>query len=274
MLKNAIYINVFLLFVMSIYFIIVSNKNNNKLRNLKKLIIVYIIYTFISMDICYSSEIVEIDWDVFYLIPISIVSLIIDIISICRINKLQKNKKIVNNNQSIKYIVIMVIPAVLFIFTYTFELYIINKCEYLLKYNYQNGIVISEDTYIAIINGKTTSVTLHYNIFDRKGVSTSELNYDIAYTNGIELSTRDSRYNKIIIENKDIEKIAMDAKERCPSAKGASIDYFSEGKYAIIELTSEERSGTLLGEYLYHNGKYVEKIRTGGSLEEVIYYKK
>ena len=62
MLKNVIYIIVFLLFIMSIYFIIVSNKNNNKLRNLKKLIIVYIIYTFISMDICYSSEIVEIDW--------------------------------------------------------------------------------------------------------------------------------------------------------------------------------------------------------------------
>ena len=239
MLKNVIYIIAFLLFIMSIY----------------------------------SNEIVEIDWDVFYLIPMSIVSLILDIISICRINKLQKNKKIVSNNQSIKYIVIMVIPAVLFLFTYTFELYIINKCEYLLKYNYQNGIIISEDTYIAIINGKTTSVTLQKNIFDRKGVSTSKLNYDIAYTNGIELSTRDSRYNKIIIDNKDIEKIAMDAKERCPSAKGASIDYFSEGKYAIIELTSEEKSGTLLGEYLYHNGKYVEKIRTGGSLEEVIYYK-
>ena len=273
MLKEIIYFNVGLLFIMSIYFIIDSNKNNNKLRNLKNIIIVYIIYNILSMYICYSSEIVEIDWDIFYIIPVSILSLVLYIIGICRTNKLLKTQKKVKNNKSIKYIVIMVVPALLFIFSYLFELYIINKCDYLLKYNYQNGIVISEDTYIAIINGKTTSVTLQKNIFDRKGVPTSALKYDITYTNGIEISTRDSKYNKIIIENQDIEKIAKDAKERCPSAKGAFIDYFPEEKYAIILLMSEETSGTQSGEYLYHNGKYVESIRTGGSLEEAIYYR-
>ena len=274
MLKIAIYINAFLLFVMSIYFIIVSNKNNNKLRNLKKLIIVYIIYTFISMYICYSNEIVEIDWDVFYLIPISIVSLIIDIISICRINKLQKNKKIVSNNQSIKYIIIMVIPVVLFIFTYTFELFIINKCEYLLKYNYQNGIVISEDTYIAIINGKPLSITLQKNPFDRRGKIYDGEDYNIIYSDTIEISTINSNYEKEIIDNRKIEKIALNAKEKNKAAMSALIYYLPDGEYAIIDLLSGKGSGTVLGEYFYHNGEYVKKINTTGSIDSVIHYNK
>ena len=105
-----------------------------------------------------------------------------------------------------------------------YELYVINNCNYLLKYNYQNGIIQSDDTYIAIINNKPVTITLQKNLFNRKGFSAKKLNYNIIYTNGVEISTRDSSYNKIIVENEDIKKIALDAKERCPSAIGAFID--------------------------------------------------
>lgn len=139
-----------------------------------------------------------------------------------------------------------------------------------MKYNYQDGIVQSDDTYIAIINNKPVSITLQKNLFNRKGLSTNELNYNIIYTNNIEISTENSKFEKIIIENEDIKKIALDAKERCPSAKGADIDYFSEGKYAIIALTSER---TLLGEYFYYNNTYIKNINTHGSLDSITYYK-
>ena len=111
------------------------------------------------------------------------------------------------------------------------------------------------------------------NLFNRKGFSAKKLNYNIIYTNGVEISTRDSSYNKIIVENEDIKKIALDVKERCPSARGAFIDYFSEGNYAIIGLTLEETYGSQLGEYFYYDNTYIQSINTHGSLESITYYK-
>lgn len=274
MLKSAIYCNVFILLIMSIFFMTKIFKKNNDLKNIRKLIIIYIIFNFISFYLC-NSEIVDTGWDLIFLLPISIISFIIHMVSICCINK--KIKKIDNTNCNSfnikKYIIISIIPVIVFIIPYIYELYVINNCNYLLKYNYQNGIIQSDDTYIAIINNKPVSITLQKNLFNRKGLSTNELNYNIIYTNGIEISTRDSKYNKIIIENEDIKKIALDAKERCPSARGAYIDYFSEGKIAIIVLMSEETHGTQLGEYFYYDNTYIKSINTHGSLESITYYK-
>ena len=274
MLKSAIYCNVFILLIMSIFFMTKIFKKNSDLNNIRKFIIVYIIFNFISVYLCYS-EIVDTGWDLIFLLPISIISFIIHIVSICCINK--KIKKLDNtdcNSFSIKkYIIISIIPVIVFIIPYIYELYVINNCNYLLKYNYQNGIIQSDDTYIAIINNKPVSITLQKNLFNRKGLSVKELNYDIIYTNGIEISTMDLKYDKIIIENEDIKKIALDAKDRCPSARGAHIDYFSEGKIAIIGLMSEETHGTQLGEYFYYDNTYIKSINTHGSLESITYYK-
>ena len=186
MLKSAIYCNVFILLIMSIFFITKIFKKNSDLKNIRKLIIIYIIFNFISFYLC-NSEIVDTGWDFIFLLPISIISLVIHIVSICCINK--KIKKLDNtdcNSFSIKkYIIISIIPVIVFIIPYIYELYVINNCNYLLKYNYQNGIIQSDDTYIAIINNKPVSITLQKNLFNRKGLSTNELNYIIIYTNGI-----------------------------------------------------------------------------------------
>ena len=64
-----------------------------------------------------------------------------------------------------------IIPVIVFIIPYVYELYVINNCNYLLKYNYQNGIIQSDDTYIAIINNKPVTITLQKNLFNRKGFS-------------------------------------------------------------------------------------------------------
>ncbi len=279
MLKGAIYLNVFLFFIISMYFLFESNKENKKLITLNNLIKVYIMYILISMYICYFSEIVEIDWDIFYIIPISFISIIICFIGVSRTNKLIKNTKKNDNNRSIKYTILMIIPSLLFVSSYLFELYVINKCDYILKYNYQNGFVTSEDTYIAIVNNKPVTVTLQKNIFNRKettyrysGSGDICEEYEAIYKDSIELSKRDSNYDKVIIENEKIEKIAKDAKERTKDTKGASINYFPKGEYAIIELTSEEGHGSVLGEYFYSNGEYIKDITTHGSLESITYF--
>ena len=249
-------------------------KKKSDLIKIRKLIIIYIIFNFISFRLC-NSEIVDTGWDLMFLLPISIITFIIHIVSICCINK--KIKKLNNtdcNSLNVKkYTIVSIIPIIVFIIPYIYELYVINNCNYLLKYNYQNGIIQSDDTYIAIINNKPVTITLQKNLFNRKGFSAKELNYDITYTNGVEISTRDSSYNKMTIENEDIRKIALDAKERCPSARRASIDYFPEGNYAIIALTSEETCGSQLGEYFYYDNTYIQNINTYGSLESITYYK-
>ncbi len=275
MLKSAIYCNVLILLIISIFLMVKIFKKNSDLIKIRKLIIIYIIFNFISFYLC-NSEIVDTGWNLIFLLPISIITFIIHIVSICCINKkIKKSNNTDYNSLSVKkYTIISIIPAIVFIIPYIYELYVINNCNYLLKYNYQNGIIQSDDTYIAIINNKPVSITLQKNLFNRKGLSTNELNYDIIYINNTEILTENSEHEKTIIENEDIKKIALDAKERCPSAKGAYIDYFPEGKYAIIVLTSEENRGTQLGEYFYYDNTYIKNINTYGSLDSITYYKK
>lgn len=270
MLKSAIYRDILILLMMSIFFMSKIFKKNSDLKKIRKLIIIYMIFNFISFYLCYS-EIVDIGWNIIFLLPIFIITFIIHIISIWYINKKIKKSNNTNCNSLsvIEYIIVSIIPVIVFIIPYIYELYVINNCDYLLKYNYQNGFIQSDNTYIAIINNKPVSITLQKNLFNRKGLSTNELNYNVIYTNGIEISTGYSKYDKIIIENEDIKKIALDAKERCPSARGAYIDYFSEGKIAIIELMSEETHGT----YFYYDNTYITSINTYGSLESITYYK-
>lgn len=207
MLKSAIYCNVFILLIMSIFFLTRIFMKNSDLKKLRKLIIIYIIFNFISFYL-WGSEIVDIGWDFIFLFPISIISFIIHIVSICCINrKIKKSNNTDYNILSIKkYIILNIIPVIVFIIPYVYELYVINNCNYLLKYNYQTGIIQSDDTYIAIINNKPVTITLQKNLFNRKGFSAKKLNYNIIYTNGVEISTRDSSYNKIIVENEDIKK--------------------------------------------------------------------
>ena len=91
MLKSAIYCNVFILLIMSIFFITKIFKKNSDLKNIRKLIIIYIIFNFISFYLC-NSEIVDTGWDLIFLLPISIISFVIHIVSICCINKKIKNR--------------------------------------------------------------------------------------------------------------------------------------------------------------------------------------
>ena len=270
MLRKIIYFNIIYLLIISIYFVIISKSKKN-IKKRKEVLVVFIIYNIFSLIIC-NSEIVELDWMLLLTNTINIVSLILNIIALCITNKTINNKKTIKKSKSLLFLIIEIIPFILFVFAYSFELYVINKCDYLLKYNYQNGIIISEDMYIAIIKNKPVTVTLEKNIFDRKGKSSRVKKYEVIYNDKVEISTRDSNYEKEIIDSKIIKEIALDSKEKCKDAKSALITYLPEEEYAIVELLSDEGSGTLIGEYFYHNEKYIKNIRTNGDLESIIYY--
>ena len=134
----------------------------------------------------------------------------------------------------------------------------------MLEYNYQNGFIQSDNTYIAIIHNRPVNITLQKNLFNRQGLSTRIKNYDVVYTNGTLITTLDLNRNEVVVEDENIKMVAVDAKERIKSAKK---------NYAIIMLTSKENSGSILGKYFYSNNKYVKSIHTHGSLEHITYYK-
>ena len=121
MLKSAIYCNVFILLIMSIFFMTKIFKKNSDLKNIRKLIIIYIIFNFISFYLC-NSEIVDTGWDLIFLLPISIISFVIHIVSICCINK--KIKKLDNtdcNSFSIKKYIILTFITIVFQLLYLYH---------------------------------------------------------------------------------------------------------------------------------------------------------
>lgn len=271
MFRAAIYCNVFLLFIISIYFLEKTNSEKSDLKKIRKLICVHFMLNILNG---YASKMTDIGYGTLILLPLLAITFVIHIVSICRIRKKIKQRgDAYYNVMSIKkFIIVTIIPVIILVAPFAYELYILNNCEYMLRYNYQVGFINSEDTYIAIINNKPVTVTLQTNIFDREGTSTNNLHYGIIYTNDIEISNGGYGGDKAIVEDEDIKQIALDAFERCPSAKGATIYYFPEGKYAFIRLREDETHGTVLGEYFYYN-KYIQKSNIPGDIDEVIYYK-
>lgn len=272
MLKSAIYLNVIILFVASIIFLKKISKNNTDLKSLKKLIIFYLILDIIDI---YSFSLIDVGMNIIVIFPTFVISWILYIIGICRVNnkiKLESNTSYEKFSTK-KYIIISLLPILIFTIPYIYELYVLNTCDYLLEYNYQDGFIQSDYTYIAITHNRPVNITLQKNLFNRQGVSTRMKTYDVVYTNGTLITTLDSNRNEVIVEDENIKMLAVDAKERSKSAKGAFIEHFEEKNYAIITLTSKENSGSILGEYFYSNNKYVKSIYTHGSLEHITYYK-
>ena len=270
----CVFINPNSIFVLlaSIIFLKKISKNDTDLKSLKKLIIFYLLLDIIDI---YSFSLVDVGWNGVVIFPTFVISWILYVIGICRVNKKIELKSNTSYEKlsTKKYTIIILLPILVFTIPYIYELYVLNVCNYLLEYNYQNGFIQSDNTYIAIIHNRPVNITLQKNLFNRQGLSTRIKNYDVVYTNGTLITTLDSNRNEVVVEDENIKMVAIDAKERSKSAKGAFIEYFKEENYAIITLTSKENSGSILGEYFYSNNKYVKSIHTHGSLKSITYYK-
>jgi hypothetical protein len=81
---------------------------------------------------------------------------------------------------------LVAIPLLVLLVPFAYETYLLNKCSYLLTYNYQNGIIQSDDTYIAIVDGKPVTVTLQKNILGRQSTTfTSDLCTALLFSSAI-----------------------------------------------------------------------------------------
>lgn len=169
---------------------------------------------------------------------------------------------------------IIAIPLVVLLVPFGYETYLLNKCSYLLTYNYQNGIVQSDDTYIAIFDGKPVAVSLQKNILDRQRTDFASdysgyVHCDVVFEN----EHISSGYPEEVPQDADkILAVARDAKIRQRAARSAIVDYFPEGNYTIIILCDQEDGGAVLAEYFYSGSEFVAEVSTEGNLSSVAYY--
>ena len=130
MLKGAIYGNVYILLLISIFLMVSVFKKNTDLLKVRKVVIIYIIFNFISLYLC-NSEIVDTGWDAIILVPISVISCIIFIVTICFINKKIKKSGNADDNErgTRKYIILCIVPVIVFLVPYLYELFVISDTK-------------------------------------------------------------------------------------------------------------------------------------------------
>ena len=271
MLKNAIFFNTFLILVLSIVLVVWTFHKKYDLRRVGWLFLAFLVYAFFSLLLS-GSEIVDIGWNFLFLGPASLLTMLLCIIGLIRFGLKRRGQVSGPALHPAVCLLMIVLPVLIFLIPYVYERITIGRCEYLLAYNYQNGIIQSDDSYIAIVGGKPVEVTLQFYPFHRKGEPAKCRYFNVVYREETRIEPPQYGEDRNATVTEDLRRAAADASLRAPSAKGASVYYFPEGQYAILTMMSEEYSGTLLGEYFYAGGEYVADVRTAGSYEEGTYY--
>ena len=273
MLKDAICFNILLILVVSLYLITRALDKKSDLIRVRKVVVAYIILGYISLRLCIS-DIVDMSWEGLAVGPwiyLQLFLLLLSLISISQKIEISKND-IPKSKSTKKYIIACLVPVLIFLIPYIYELYIINNCDYLLTYRTSGG-VFSTESVMAIINNNTATVTLQENLFERTGISTEVASYEIVYNDTIEISMIDENDEPVAVENELIEQIASDARERNSSASVATVEYLAEGGYAIVRIKTDESYNEGYKTYLYLGDTCEARIRKPeGTIKEVTYY--
>ena len=299
MLKIAMYLNVFLILGLSIAALVLTFRKKSDLKKIALLTMAFTTLNFYSFCLL-GMEIVDTEWDIIVLGPVSLATLIINIVttvlSFVKMIKVDRCKKSIFaffaipvlaagllivvpfgfNHLAVAVLVIVaeillckvikkseekdklavlkfVAPILIFVIPFSYELYVLNNCEYVIRYNYQSGWIQSDDYFVAVTNNKPVEVTLQKIPFEREFVEV-----DYRYCSSItEFNTDD------IIEK---------AKNSYSEVDNATIDSVMDG-YVIVTL---EKDGQLVSKGFYYAQEVddaVENLHIIGDFEEIKYYK-
>lgn len=265
MLKFALYFNMIFYGLVSIILCKFSFSKNNKV-NWAIEAGVLLILALINVSLV--EKCIEIGWNyLLIVVPIFAVTEVIFIITIVK-NLLARKSKYESPTLPIA-IAIIAVPVALFVITYSYELFRLNTCDYLLHFNYQNGIVISEDTYIAVTKHKPAKVTLENNLFNRKstnayrGIATN-IHCNIYFNDKNEKDIRmyddQSRKYEAVFD-----ELGTAIYNENPNVEYIEIDYIPEENDAIVRIINT-------GDFIYHDNKRVAKLVSEGSLSEITVY--
>jgi hypothetical protein len=259
-----------IIFIFSLgYFILSLDRTYKKKSNVLAVALIvlnFIVYVFFTGDY------IDTGFALFSQGGIAFLAGVLLVISLIITNLKSSTER--NGFAKILVCILIAIPLLVLLVPFGYETYLLNKCSYLLTYNYQNGIIQSDYTCIAIVDGKPVTVTLQKNILGRQSTSfTSDyrdfVHYDIVF------ESENITFEDPEEAPQDADKIlvvARDAKLRQSAARSAFADYFPEGDYTMITLCDQEDGGTLLAEYFYSGGEFVDEVHTVGGLSSIAYY--
>lgn len=263
MLKVALCLNVVILCLLALILCINSFRKKSRI-NWLKVVALHMLIAFVNLILI--DNCLDLGWNLLFVYFFFFVTEILFVITIIKCLISRKNK---TEKPSIHIVIqIIAVPTLLFLITYSYELYKVNTCDYLIQYNYQNGIVISDDTYFAVTNHKPAKVTLINNLFDRKitheysGISTNiycSIRFDENGEQTLNIYGELSKSyeslfkelgTKIYSENSDIDYI--------------EIHYIPEANDAIVRTSSND--------YIYHANEKTAEFSGFGILENITVY--
>ena len=208
-LITFVHIIIFALFLFAIYMLVLSikNKKMGNIKYIKNMCIINVIYVILFLRSFYFVPLI-IDFELILYYLLGIVSIILYIIAI--IICINKIKKSTNNDKSNigfkKFIVIALIPLILFILCLSRELYLINSSDMILSCTSDGngGIGDVQDFYYVFNNKNLNEISIDYDILnysDRhitkkfKEIKIDELNslgYNVSVEDEI-IITKDSK---------------------------------------------------------------------------------
>ena len=256
--------------IFSIVYFILSLKRPFK----KKSNVLAVAFIILDVIICclFAGDFIDIGLELLLVNGAALVAAVLLVISLI-ITNLRSSEE---QNGFSKIVVGMLIatPLLVLLVSLGYETYVLNKCSYLLAYNYQNGIIQSDDTYIAIVDGKPKPVTLQKNILGRQSTAfTSDFSGRVhcnLFFEGENITFRHP--DEAPQDAEKILAVVRDAKLRQSEALSVIVDYFPEGDFTIIILCDQDNGGTVLAEYFYRGSEFVAEVSTKGNLSSVAYY--
>lgn len=268
MFKSALNLVLAIIFIFSfVYFILSLSKSFNKKSNV--LAVAFIVLDVI-IYILFTGDFIDIGWGLLFTNGVALLAAVLLVISLIITNHTTKE----NGFSKILVGMLIAIPLLVLLVPFGYETYLLNKCSYLLTYNYQNGIIQSDDTYIAIVDGKPVTVSLQKNILGRQSTAFPS-NYS-GYVYCIIVFERENvTFDRPEETPQDADRIlavAGDAKIRQSAALSAIVNYFPEGNYTIITLCDQKDGGAVLAEYFYSGSEFIAEVSTKGNLSSVAYY--
>lgn len=264
MLKAVFYFNVLFFGLTSIFLCKYSFSKNAKFNWAMEAVALLVLSL---LNLILIGKCVDIGWN---FLLIDCVFLVTEILYIISFIKFLLSKKVKSETPALPAVIALIaVPVVLFVASYTYELFRLNTCDYLVKYNYQNGIIISNDTYFAVSEHKPAKVSLINNLFNRK--STSEytgiatyIQCNIYFSDNGEMELRTYNDRSKVYES-IFEALGSAIISENPETEYIEIKHIPEENDAIVRFRNS-------GDYLYHDNERIGKFNAKGDLDEVIVY--
>lgn len=292
---NILSISRIFIYVMSIVLLVSSIKTKNKKVCKNNLItsIIFIIYFYLSLFVVPGYFEFDLGWEVlFYLFIAGIDTIILMtgiIINIVKIKRKEGEEKD-NRFSKIYGIILVSIPLVMVIASYIYEINVLRKSDLVLTFNYQNGIVISEDTRVAISKDFCKKISISEKFKNKKANNLEYYTYDIEENENGELIIT-SEYDDPMLMEINTEIVKKIYKDESYTKNETALRLYEDESNAVyrgiitkivgtdyyivdylISRDSNTGGGTGLGSAIFYGSTFIDDIDVSGSLDSVYSY--